>query len=356
MRDEPRFKNAVALLDRGNCSFVDKALNAQAAGATGVLLVDNLGVCPSADYPGSLQCKTPLCASCPYRESDPFCQCFLRYMSDDGRGGSVLVPQFMVTKEDGEALKEAGASTRGTLLASMQWDVPAADGSLSYSLWTHSNDANAAALRTAWQPYLPFLGTAARFTPKMFIWDGQQIGCGSTFDCATQCVNNGTYCSADPDGDLYAGISGADVVLENLRQLCVWQVVAPSFEADFGVRWWRYADAFADACTGSTATWNEACSQAQMRAVGIDPAAVTACLLDSNSTFNAASHVYTNKLLQQQLDDRAEMMIVSIVRARRAGMCAWCGVLGAVHNGDPATQQGDTKAPNKNAQAREMCV
>lgn len=91
-------------------------------------------------------------------------------MQDDGTGNSVLIPAFMVTMDDGAAIVAAGAATKGAIFATMQWDQPAADGSLSYEIWTHSNDTNAANFRASWEPYLPYLGTAARFTPKMFIW------------------------------------------------------------------------------------------------------------------------------------------------------------------------------------------
>lgn len=112
-------------------------------------------------------------------------------------------------------------------------------------------------------------------------------------------------------GDLFSGISGADVVMENLRQLCVWDQAQQTFGSDFGMRWWKYADAFADNCN-TASTWNLACSEQQMRAVGIDPAGVRACVADSNSTAVPSQGVWQNKLLQQQLDDRSEMMIVTL--------------------------------------------
>ncbi len=83
-----------------------------------------------------------------------------------------------MTREDGKLLIDQGAGNRGSIFASMQWDIPAADGSLVYTVWTHSNDENAAGFRAGWEPYIPYLGAQAKFTPKMFIWDGINIGCG----------------------------------------------------------------------------------------------------------------------------------------------------------------------------------
>ena len=43
----------IALIDRGTCPFVDKVLNAQTAGAIGVIIADNVAGCPPAGLGGS---------------------------------------------------------------------------------------------------------------------------------------------------------------------------------------------------------------------------------------------------------------------------------------------------------------
>ena len=95
----------IALLKRGGgCTFTRKVGNAQSAGAVGVIVVDNLGVCPTYDglFPGTSQCHSgaPGCSGCPVAEYLPtVCQCTLRYMADDGNGGNVQIPSFIVTSE-----------------------------------------------------------------------------------------------------------------------------------------------------------------------------------------------------------------------------------------------------------------
>jgi hypothetical protein len=70
-------------------------------------------------------------------------RCYLRYLADDGSGNSIIIPSFMVTKEDGATIIANGAGARGSIWASMKWDMPASDGSIKYELWSHSNDENA---------------------------------------------------------------------------------------------------------------------------------------------------------------------------------------------------------------------
>lgn len=71
-----------------------------------------------------------------------------------------------------------------------------------------------------------FWRTASRayFTPHMYIYDGARSNCigeNNEDQCDTLCTNNGRYCATDPDGDLDKGISGAQVVVESLRRLCI---------------------------------------------------------------------------------------------------------------------------------------
>ena len=77
----------VAMIDRGNCTFVQKARNAQAAGATGVLIADNSRA-----------------------------TCFPPGMSGDAP--DVTIPVFSIGANDGDALKTqltAGAQMTGAL-------------------------------------------------------------------------------------------------------------------------------------------------------------------------------------------------------------------------------------------------
>ena len=69
------------------------------------------------------------------------------------------------------------------------------------------------------------------FTPHYYILNGRDWNCNSSgLRCGTQCTNSGRYCSFDPEYDLYHGISGMDVVQENLRQLCIWKYVTVFIE------------------------------------------------------------------------------------------------------------------------------
>ena len=72
--------------------------------------------------------------------------------------------------------------------------------------------------------------------------------------------------SIDPDQNLAQGVSGADVVNENLRQLCVWNQAKATVKTDGGKKWWDYVKQFAKECHGegvaSDLTFTSTCSKA----------------------------------------------------------------------------------------------
>ena len=128
---DPNMRGAIALLDRGSCPFTQKVLNAQLGGAIGAVVIDNAPICPASGRVGSQTCPPNMCGGCASgRERTP-CQCFLRYMADDGLGVQINIPSFMMIQYDGMALlgrMTPGARDSTTPFISMQWDIPNADG------------------------------------------------------------------------------------------------------------------------------------------------------------------------------------------------------------------------------------
>ena len=186
----------------------------------------------------------------------------------------ITVPCALVTQAVGEALK--ARILLGTLLVgSMSWAdvVPRSAPVVAWEFWTNSNDEcgvkcdNQKAFMQALAPEVsPLLqARAMTFTPHYIT-----LQCGPYADqayCQKQCINNGRYCQQDPDGDLevcaklhhgcsllraltaavcapQSGYSGRDVVLENLRSLCVFQAFNQSGKPWL---WWRHAAANAQA-------------------------------------------------------------------------------------------------------------
>ena len=228
----------------------------------------------------------------------------LPFMSDDGSGADINIPSYLISMFDGQKFKDCVQTSAGTVkkedsvtgivcdpgtqvVSSLHWDMPDNNGKVEWSLWTNS-DADQSFKRD-------FLETAkelaktSQFTPRYFIYDGVNAWkCAGTNACGNLCTHNGRYCNLDPDSDTEHGVSGADVVMENLRQICVWKQANETYAQDGGIKWWNYADQFNEACHGSGVaspdTFNEDCSKRIHNAVGLSWEKTQQCIRDAETT------------------------------------------------------------------------
>ncbi len=168
---DPSMARRIALIDRSgpmdsaSCHFTTKVFNAQAAGATAVVVVDSQGLCTSA----SRNDPCGDCSQCPYHQIGS-CQCQMPMMADsNGVGASVSIPSMMVSSKDGGALRGLASDPDSLPLVSMRWEIPAADGSVQLVVWQDSIDLAASAFRNTWALYVPYLGTTTRFQPHFYV-------------------------------------------------------------------------------------------------------------------------------------------------------------------------------------------
>ncbi|GMI33414.1 hypothetical protein TeGR_g13315, partial [Tetraparma gracilis] len=230
---EPWKSPFILMVDRGDCTFVAKVRRAQAAGAAGVLIGDTM-----------CQCDAVSAGTC---TSDPgmACETFEPIMADDGSGADITVPSFLLFKQDADLIK-AQLKQNSIVQVKMSWAIPAPDDRVEWEFWSSPSDTYSKNFEKTFAPAIEALGASQFFTPHYNIYDGVAYDChNNDLTCGTRCSNHGNYCALDPDGDLEKGVSGADVVVETLRRLCIWQ----HYGADgIGAKWWAYTSRFVDEC------------------------------------------------------------------------------------------------------------
>ena len=104
------------------------------------------------------------------------------------------------------------------------WSLPASHNRVEYELWTVPTNIVSREFQRTFKVAAVALGKHAYFTPHMYIYDGIRSNCqGSDGEdqCYNLCTTSGRYCVTNPDNDLHRGISGAGVVVELLRRLCI---------------------------------------------------------------------------------------------------------------------------------------
>ncbi|KAJ8763482.1 hypothetical protein K2173_002365 [Erythroxylum novogranatense] len=249
------------LVDRGDCFFALKVWNAQKAGASAVLVADDIG--------------EPLIT--------------MDQPQEDGSSAkyieNITIPSALIEKSFGEILKKE-ISSGEMVNVNLDWReaVPHPDDRVEYELWTNSNDECGVKCDMLMEFVKDFRGAAqilekggyTQFTPHYITWY-----CPKAFtlsrQCKSQCINHGRYCAPDPEQDFSAGYEGKDVVIENLRQLCVFKVANENKKSWM---WWDYVTDFQIRCPMKEKKYNKDCADDVIKSLGLDVKKIEQCMGD----------------------------------------------------------------------------
>ncbi|GAA0158157.1 extracellular matrix structural protein [Lithospermum erythrorhizon] len=263
-KSKPGALPTFVLVDRGDCFFALKVWNAQNAGASAVLVADDV-------EEALLTMDTPEegSASAKYIEN-------------------ITIPSALIEKSFGEKLKKSiGGGDMVNVNLDWREAVPHPDDRVEYELWTNSNDACGVKCDMLMDFIKDFKGAAqilekggfTQFTPHYITWYCPQAFTVSK-QCKSQCINHGRYCSPDPEQDFSSGYDGKDVVLENLRQLCVFRVAN---ETKKPWVWWDYVTDFQIRCPMKEKKYNKECANSVIHSLGLDLNKIDKCMGDPDS-------------------------------------------------------------------------
>ncbi|XWS63001.1 hypothetical protein CRYUN_Cryun06bG0059000 [Craigia yunnanensis] len=252
------------LVDRGDCFFALKVWNAQKAGASAVLVADNIE-------------EALITMDTPAEDSSS-----AKYIEN------ITIPSALIEKTFGETLKKA-ISGGDMVNVNLDWReaVPHPDDRVEYELWTNSNDECGVKCDMLMEFVKDFKGAAqilekggyTQFTPHYITWYCPQAFTLSR-QCKSQCINHGRYCAPDPEQDFRSGYEGKDVVIENLRQLCVFKVAKETNKAWL---WWDYVTDFQIRCPMKEKKYNKECADDVIRSLGLDGKKIEKCMGDPNT-------------------------------------------------------------------------
>jgi PA domain len=239
------------LVDRGPtepgaeaCKFAQKVYNAQQAGARGVVVVNYEDKLTTMEAPD---------------EDD---EVSYRYLQN------ISIPATFIAKSSGEALKSliksSGAASK--VYVSLDWtDALPKQKQVEWEFWTNSNDQCGPICDVQRDFIKAFVPIAKEFdgagwtifSPHYIVWT-----CPGSYkesaECQSQCIHHGRYCAPDPDGSIKEGYSGAEVVQENLRQLCLYKLANATGKPYL---WWDYVTLFADKCTMDSKAYGQTCAE-----------------------------------------------------------------------------------------------
>lgn len=279
----------ILMVNRGSCSFVQKARNAQHAGAAGLIIADNKCLCHDKVCLNSTDVDAASLADC--ENNEPI-------MADDGSGGDITIPAFLMFKVDADGVKKE-VKNGGMVQLEMSWAMPSPDNKVDYELWTVPSEDVSKPFQKEWKDIAVSLGDHSKFTPHQYIYDGVKSRCHGADGknlCLNLCTNYGRYCATDPDNDLEHGISGAEVVTESLRRICVWDHYG---EKDgIGLVYWDYIAEFLKRCDSDDFFANPDCIKDVYKHAKIDGEKIEDCMKNSGGTTSD----HANYLLEREID------------------------------------------------------
>ncbi|TYG82828.1 hypothetical protein ES288_D01G120700v1, partial [Gossypium darwinii] len=133
-----------------------------------------------------------------------------------------------------------------------------------------------------------------QFTPHYITWYCPQAFTLSR-QCKSQCINRGRYCAPDPEQGFSSGYEGKDVVIETLRQLCVFKVAN---ETNRPWVWWDYVADFQIRRPMKEKKYNKECADGIIKSLGLDAKKIEKCIGDPDADTE-------NPVLKEEQDAQA---------------------------------------------------
>ena len=201
---EEQMATKILLVDRGTCTFVTKVRNAERAGASLVVVIDNV-----------------------YENITNV------IMGDDGTGTGIRIPSMLIGKEDGKILRDfAKLKIEATLSA--EFAVKALMDKVEMELWFSSNNQEALTFIKEFDEYAQKLQGFIDFHPRYVTWSCPN--CDTTYQ-KEECFSDGKYCAPNHAKDAFNNVQGKQIIKENLRETCLHKRLV---EKNKEALWWDY--------------------------------------------------------------------------------------------------------------------
>ncbi|CAK65401.1 unnamed protein product (macronuclear) [Paramecium tetraurelia] len=248
----------VLLVQRGNCTFYTKTINAQSFGYQMLVIVDDM----DEEITG-----LNLVSLNETKEID--------------------IPAIMISKKQGDIIKQyMDAITSDRVYIVVKFPEMIKTDKVNYHYWFSAMDKSSYQFLEQFYPFHMEMKDQLQFTPHYAI-DRCGICKKNNYNTRNQqCLSGGRYCASDPDAD--GPLTGQDAVREIVRQLCI-------FKQDQS-KWWRYVVRYSDICL--TQMQAKQCSIEVMKKLNINPETIQSCY---DKSFSAGDdELDDNTLLSEQ--------------------------------------------------------
>ena len=266
----------ILIVKRGGCSFVQKARNAQRAGYSMLIIVNNL----------ETGIKNII-------------------MSDDGSGHDIHIPIVMISQENGNKLinylknkpKETNVIAEINFLKTKE-DYKSIDIKFFFS----SSELKAYELFNNFYQYLYKFGEQVNFIPNYVVHRAPFYDPENPIR-VVNCISKGRYCYFPKETTITK--DGQAIIMEDLRQKCLYDITKKNNNIN---EYFNYLRVFHSECLikSNEIKFNDACAKDVLRYLGLSVTDVDACIAESFDIKDLKSNSYIdneNVILRKEYDE-----------------------------------------------------
>ena len=274
---DPQYNEGFKILitRRGGCSFVHKARNAQIAGYSMIIVVNNM----QTDIKKII-------------------------MTDDGSGNDIYIPIAMISKDDGEKIidyMEKNKESHITVEINFVKKVGKYK-KLDFKLFFSSSELRAYELFNNLAQYMNKFGDQINFTP-IYVVHRSPFYDEKNPIRLVNCVSKGKYCYFPKETTIIN--DGQAIIIEDLRQKCVYNYALIKENIFIYLNYLKY---FHAECLikGDKPQFNDNCAKKVLKSLDFPLYEINSCIAKSFNVNDLLSNLYIdneNNLLEKEYDE-----------------------------------------------------
>ena len=263
---QENFNFKILIVKRGKCSFVQKARNAQIAGYSMIIIVNNM--------------KTDI--------KDII-------MSDDGSGNDIHIPLAMISLDDGEKIinyLEKNKSSNNKVIVEINFVKQKKDlQNIEVKIFFSSSELRAYQLFNNLAQYIDKFGGQVNFVPIYVVHRAPLYNPENPIRIIN-CVSNGKYCYFPKETTITK--DGKAIIMEDLRQKCLYDISKKNNNLKY---YFNYLSHFHSECLikDKVAKFDDNCAKSVLRSLGYSINDIDSCIAQSYEVKDLLSNLYIDK-------------------------------------------------------------
>jgi hypothetical protein len=267
----------ILLVKRGGCSFVQKARNAQKAGYSMILIVNNMYT----------KIKNII-------------------MSDDGSGSDIFIPIAMISLDDGTKLinyLQSNKPANNKIIVEVNFLKAKEEyQSIDIQFFFSSSELRAYELLNKVMQYMHRFGDRVNLIP-IYVVHRAPIYDEENAVRVVNCVSKGKYCYFPKETTITK--DGQAIIMEDLRQKCLYQLNKKNNNIN---GYLNYLNHFHTECLirDKTPKFNEKCAKDVLNSLGYSINDIDSCIANSFSVNDLSGNTYIdndNNILKNEYDE-----------------------------------------------------